>query len=92
MKSEASIYLGYLSLPTLAKLAKVYTPSSKVSLKVKTLDLILITDELGRVVRFQVGKIAESGKLSGEEFQRIFRRDDSRKITVTIEFIGKCQG
>lgn len=91
MKSKASFYLGFLSLPTLAKLMKVYKPSSIVPLKVNALDLLLITNEIGQVVRFKIGKMNEQGQLSGEEFRRDFSLDKEGKIIhVDIQFVGKC--
>ena len=87
-QSEENIFLGYLSLPILLRLSKRYTPKSKILIRSGKVDLLLNTDELGRVISFLLGKLDADKQIQGGVFERRLILDEKGKvISAVIEFI-----
>lgn len=57
------------------KLNKKLEPSSKVSMRYKGYDLVLITDKEGNAVQLFMGKATEDGSIKGERYARTLKYD-----------------
>ena len=69
-----------LGEPILKALNKKYEPSAMLNLKVKGYDLAVKTDDEGNPVLLFMGKLDEHGKVKGERFARILKKDQDGKI------------
>jgi hypothetical protein len=65
-----------LSESLLLKLSKTYPPSSMVNMKFKGKDLQFKTDEEGNPILLFIGKTTAQGKIAGQRYTRILKRDN----------------
>ncbi|HEX8316470.1 MAG TPA: hypothetical protein VF609_15820 [Flavisolibacter sp.] len=59
----------------LKKINKKFEPSSKVSLRYKNYDLVLVTDKEGNGVQLFMGKENEEGIIKGDRYARTMKYD-----------------
>ena len=59
----------------LKKVNKKFEPSSKVSLRYRNYDLLLITDKEGNAVQLFMGKENEHGSIKGDRYARTLKYD-----------------
>lgn len=55
------------------KINKKFEPSTKIPLRYKGYDLVLITDKDGNAVQLFMGKAAEDGSIKGERYARTLK-------------------
>ena len=59
----------------LKKINKKFDPSTKVSLRYKSYDLLLITDKEGNAIQLFMGKENEQGIIKGDHYARTLKYD-----------------
>ena len=75
----------------LKKINKKFEPSSKVSLRYRSYDLLLITDKEGNAIRLFMGKENEDGIIKGDRYTRTLKYDrEGRLIKDHWEQKGKA--
>ena len=57
------------------KINKKFEPSSKVSLRYRSYDLLLITDKEGNAIQLFMGKENEAGIIKGDRYARTLKYD-----------------
>ena len=75
----------------LKRINKIFEPSSKVVLRYKAYDLVLITDKEGNAVQLFLGKANESGDIKGDRYARTLKYDrEGKRIKDHWERKGKA--
>jgi hypothetical protein len=59
----------------LKKINKKFEPSTKVSLRYRNYDLVLVTDKDGNAVQLFLGKTNEAGVIKGDRYARTLKYD-----------------
>ena len=59
----------------LQKLRKTWEPSSRVDMKFRGKDIMLKTDEDGNAMVLFIGKALPDGRIKGERFTRVLKKD-----------------
>jgi hypothetical protein len=59
----------------LKKINKKFEPSTKVSMRYKSYDLLLITDKEGNAIQLFMGKENEQGIIKGDRYARTLKYD-----------------
>lgn len=59
----------------LKKINKKFEPSSKVSLRYRSYDLLLITDKEGNAIQLFMGRENEQGIIKGDRYARTLKYD-----------------
>jgi hypothetical protein len=59
----------------LKKINKKFEPSTKVSLRYRNYDLVLVTDKDGNAVQLFLGKANEAGVIKGDRYARTLKYD-----------------
>lgn len=59
----------------LKKINKKFEPSSKVSLRYRSYDLLLVTDKDGNAIQLFMGKENEQGIIKGDRYARTLKYD-----------------
>ena len=57
------------------KIDQKFAPSSRVSLRYRSKDLVLLTDEDGNAVQLFMGKVDEKGVIKGDRYTRVLKYD-----------------
>lgn len=65
----------------LKKINKKFEPSTKISLRYKGNDLVLITDKDGNAVQLFMGNADEDGTIKGDRFARTMKYDREGQLT-----------
>lgn len=63
-----------------AKLRKLYSPSSMISMKYKGNDISFKTDDEGNPILLFIGRKNEEGTIKGERYVRILKKDLSGRV------------
>lgn len=75
----------------LKKINKKFAPSSKISLRYRSYDLLLITDKEGNAIQLFMGKENEEGTIKGDRYARTLKYDrEGRLIKDHWERKGKA--
>ena len=75
----------------LKKINKQFEPSTKVQLRYRSYDLILITDDNGNAVQLFMGKQNEHGIIKGDRYARTLKYDrEGQRIKDHWERKGKA--
>ena len=75
----------------LKKINRKFEPATKVSLRYKTYDLVLITDKEGNAVQLFMGKANDDGVIKGDRYARTLKYDrDGHLIKDHWERKGKA--
>jgi hypothetical protein len=69
-----------LAADLLKKINKKFDPQSWVSLRYRTHDVALQTDEEGNAVRMFIGRLKDDGVIKGERYSRVLVRDREGRI------------
>ncbi len=64
----------------LKKINKKFEPSSSVSLRYRSYDLVLITDKEGNAIQLFMGKAKENGAIKGDRYARTLKYDREGKL------------
>lgn len=62
------------------KLAKKFEPSSKLPMRFRSYDLIVVTDKDGNAIQLFMGKADESGIIKGDRYARTLKHDKEGKL------------
>lgn len=75
----------------LKKINKKFEPSTTVSLRYRSYDLVLVTDKEGNAVQLFLGKANEEGVIKGDRYARTLKYDrEGRLIKDHWERKGKA--
>ena len=75
----------------LKKINKKFEPSTTVSLRYRSYDLVLVTDKEGNAVQLFLGKANETGVIKGDRYARTLKYDrEGRLIKDHWERKGKA--
>ena len=75
----------------LKKINKKFEPSTTVSLRYRSYDLVLVTDKEGNAVQLFLGKSNETGVIKGDRYARTLKYDrEGRLIKDHWERKGKA--
>ena len=64
----------------LKKISKKFEPSTKVAMRYKSYDLLLVTDKEGNAIQLFMGKENEQGIIKGDRYARTLKYDRAGKL------------